>query len=338
MKTTHRPPRRRGWPLAVGLATATIATLLAMVGLAAAPSVAATKKTTASTTTTTTTTPPYNPGSYTGDNFPVASTAPGANNAGCGTTTLVKPNGQPWVCTFDDEFNGTTLNPVWTVQQTSVSNYVAGPDCYVNTPQTVNESGGTLNLSVYDSGKTQSCGDHSSKYLAGMVTTVGAFDQTYGLFEVRALIPSTPNNENIKGLQETFWLWPQNPTYGAGNKKSGEIDFAQFYSIYDDLDIPYVKYAEDASDPNVTGDCSYNMGQYNVYGLEWTSTTLTTMVNGQVCMTDTWLPTKGDPTGAPFNEPFFVSLTQALGVTNNAFSTSTPLPATTSIDWMRVWI
>jgi hypothetical protein len=38
----------------------------------------------------------------------------------------------------------------------------------------------------------------------------------------------------------------------------------------------------------------------------------------------------------PFNEPFFIALTQALGVGTNAFSsTSTPLPATTEVDWVR---
>jgi len=30
----------------------------------------------------------------------------------------------------------------------------------------------------------------------------------------------------------------------------------------------------------------------------------------------------------PFNEPFFIALTQ---------SSSTPLPATTEVDWVRAW-
>jgi hypothetical protein len=41
---------------------------------------------------------------------------------------------------------------------------------------------------------------------------------------------------------------------------------------------------------------------------------------------------------APFDEPFYICLTQALGIGTNAFIPgSTPLPATTSIDWVRVW-
>ena len=38
------------------------------------------------------------------------------------------------------------------------------------------------------------------------------------------------------------------------------------------------------------------------------------------------------------DQPFIVSLTQALGVGTNAFDPSTtPLPATTQIDYVRVW-
>jgi hypothetical protein len=41
---------------------------------------------------------------------------------------------------------------------------------------------------------------------------------------------------------------------------------------------------------------------------------------------------------APFDQPFFIALTQALGVGTNALDpSSTPLPATTSIDYVRVW-
>ena len=31
-------------------------------------------------------------------------------NGNCGGTTLLKPDGSAWVCSFDDEFDGTTLD------------------------------------------------------------------------------------------------------------------------------------------------------------------------------------------------------------------------------------
>lgn len=41
---------------------------------------------------------------------------------------------------------------------------------------------------------------------------------------------------------------------------------------------------------------------------------------------------------ATFDQPFFMILTQALGIGTNAFDpATTPLPATTQVDWARVW-
>ena len=147
--------------------------------------------------------------------------------------------------------------------------------------------------------------------------------------------PRLPNPD-AAGLQETFWLYPQNLTYGAW-PASGEIDFAEFYGSLPDYDIPFIHYAESADDPNVTAfDCTINPTQFNTYEADWTPTSLTILYNGQVCLTDKWLPTPGDP--APFNQPFFLALTQALGLTgSNALNAETPLPATTQIDWVRAW-
>jgi hypothetical protein len=63
-------------------------------------------------------------------------------------------------------------------------------------------------------------------------------------------------------------------------------------------------------------------------------------VNGNTCMTDNYVSTgtSGSPTTAPFDQPFFIALTQALGIGPNTFiPLLTPLPATTSIDYVRVW-
>ena len=39
----------------------------------------------------------------------------------------------------------------------------------------------------------------------------------------------------------------------------------------------------------------------------------------------------------PFDHPFMIALTQALGVAGNSVTSATPLPATTQIDYVRVW-
>lgn len=107
------------------------------------------------------------------------------------------------------------------------------------------------------------------------------------------------------GLQETFWLYPQNLTYGKW-PASGEIDFAEFYSQYPNLDVPSVHYNDSSSDPNVTSDnCDINPALFNTYGVDWTPTSITVLYNG----------ISG----------------------SNAVSANTPLPATTQIDWVRAW-
>jgi beta-glucanase (GH16 family) len=248
-----------------------------------------------------------------------------------------------WQCTFDDEFNETSLDTTkWVVQQTATSGYTtgegAGTACYVDSPNNVSVSGGTLNLTVRQEASPIACGDpfgnFTTSYTAGMVSSDGLFSQTDGFFEVSAKLPAT----TVQGLQETFWLYPVNLTYGPW-PASGEIDFAEFYSEFPDFDVPFIHYDEATSDPNDTADCTISdPSAFNTYGVEWTPSSLTIYYNGNICLVDQWDPASPLASPQPFDQPFFVTLTQALGVTTNAFEPgSTPLPATTSIDWVRVW-
>jgi hypothetical protein len=53
-------------------------------------------------------------------------------------------------------------------------------------------------------------------------------------------------------------------------------------------------------------------------------------VNGRSCLVNT----SADPA---FQKPYIVSLTQMLGTATNAYDGRTPLPATMSVDYVRVW-
>jgi beta-glucanase (GH16 family) len=168
-----------------------------------------------------------------------------------------------------------------------------------------------------------------------MVMTYNHFSQTYGAFEVRAEVPAS----TIQGLQETLWLYPQNLTKYGPWPDSGEIDLAEFYSEYPTLDIPYIHYNEAGYDPNVTAyNCVITPGTFNTYDVLWSPGTISVYYNGKVCLTDHPTPALPLSSPQPFDQPFFFALTQALGMSTNAYTPGvTQLPATTLVDYVRAW-
>jgi beta-glucanase (GH16 family) len=177
-------------------------------------------------------------------------------------------------------------------------------------------------------------------YEGGMVSSYKIFSQQYGYFQARAEIPAS----TAKGLQETLWLYPENETLYGPWPDSGEIDYAEFYSNYPNNDIPDVVYPGSSNDPNAQADdCviagQSPTGQFHTYALSWTPTTITTYYDGVACMTDVYAPyvTSPDVAPEPFNQPFFLAFTAALGVGSDVPGTATPGRATTKLDWVRVW-
>ncbi|MFL6022101.1 MAG: family 16 glycosylhydrolase [Marmoricola sp.] len=258
----------------------------------------------------------------------------------------VKSDGRPWVCSYDDEFNGSTLDRrLWVPQVTASSGFTTGTStmyaCGADTPDTINVTGGNLELSLVELPTVVSCGQgRYSKYAFGQVMHYQTFSQTYGKYEVRAKIPDLTS----PGAQETFWLWPNTNGYGSW-PGSGEIDFAEFYSRYADIDQPYIHYypgttATGTNNNVTTARCPIKVGEFNTYGLEWTPGRLTILLNGTVCMTDDYSSAIGFVQGkySPFDKPFFLALTQAMGTTGNEYDPNVvPDKVTTQVDYVRIW-
>jgi beta-glucanase (GH16 family) len=269
---------------------------------------------------------------------PAAPKAQPAPNCGA---AIARPSGGTWTCTFDDEFNGSSLDSSkWAPVTTAASGLSGGGACFINSTNNIQESGGTLNLTVRKESRPFVCaspkGNFATQYTSGQVATYGKFGQTLGRFSVRAQFPAA----TVAGLQSSLWLWPQsNDTNGL----YGEIDIAEEYSIYADRAVPYLHYLYNPATVNPQSDVNIvsnnncliqDVHAFHEYTVEWTASTLTVQFDDQTCLVDNFAALGPDP----FNQPFFVALTQSLGLGTNAYAAgSTPLPATTAVDWVRVW-
>lgn len=246
-----------------------------------------------------------------------------------------KADGSLWSCTLADDFTGTQLNrSVWVPQTNFATGDLNAWACYLDDPSTVSVHDGALHLALRKLPEPQLCagyGNLPTQYVAGMVTTYHLFSQQYGRFEARIKNTAT----TAPGLHEAFWLWPDDRHSAILWPASGEIDIAETYSQYPDIAVPYLHYtATDNGGPvpglNTAWDCVAHRGEFNTYTLEWSPDRLEILVNGNSCLVNT----SGDPA---FRKPYIISLTQAIGTGTNAYDGRAPLPATMTVDYVKVW-
>jgi beta-glucanase (GH16 family) len=263
----------------------------------------------------------------------------------CGTAQIQKSTGGYWQCSFVDNFAGSALNRnKWLPQRTDKSGFWDGTSCFVDGPDNVSVSDGTLKLTSRREAQGFTCphphvlfGSFQTQYTSGMVSTWARFSQTYGRFEVRTRISPT----RIPGLQTSLWLWPVDAMRYGHWPASGEIDIAEMFSAYPDRAVPYIHYNASGTDPNVTShDCTVsNLGAFHRYAAEWTPGAIKILYDGRTCLVDKYNPASPLSRPQPFDHPFIIALTQGLGQGNNAFNhwSPPPLPATTEVDYVRVW-
>lgn len=251
-----------------------------------------------------------------------------------------KPDGQPWRCTFADEFDGTELDASkWQPLTTVSSNLRGGNDCWVDSQKNITVSDGFLHLTSRREDKPFTCTKPDgttaeSQVSSGSVTTFGAFAQTYGRWDIRARFPEV----TLPGSQGSVWITPQEDTYGAW-PTSGEIDIAEFYSLYPDRVVPYVHYGSSADDRTVTNTLCLVKDPWNfhTYSMTWTPGQITITIDGARCVGHEIHPSSPLQGSQPFDQPFVLNLTQTMGVGTNTPLPGTPLPLTTDIDYVRVW-
>jgi beta-glucanase (GH16 family) len=262
---------------------------------------------------------------------PAPSPTPTSSTACGGVATLPKAGGGVWTCSFNDEFNGTTLDrSMWLPQPTKGTGFDSNDhDCFMDSPNNVSVSGGSLVLTSRKEPAPFICEDtvaRTTQYTSGSVSTYQRKSVNKGRVEVRAKILSG----KVQGTHSAFWLFPQDLLGGPGR---GEIDIAEVYGTYSDRAIPYIHHPLSYLDNSDTNNfCMIqNIADWNTYVVEWTAESIKIIYNGQVCLTNTM--------GASnFNKDYMVALTQGLGWPGNDFQPGiTPLPAQTIVDYVRVY-
>ncbi|KRC52944.1 MULTISPECIES: family 16 glycosylhydrolase [unclassified Nocardioides] len=259
----------------------------------------------------------------------------------CGGERLAKPGGGRYTCSFEDNFDGSALDRTkWMVQDTSVTGVPVGQNegCYVDDPDNVSVGSGVLRLTVRKESAPFVCqspyGAFTTDISAATVVGYGKFSQTYGRFEFRARMPET----TIQGIHSALWLYPQQHTYGAW-PASGEIDVAEWFSGDPGKVYPSVHYTGENPLQSTGFNCPVAgaSSQFHDYAVEWTSTSMRFLYDDRVCFEHSWLDASPLAGSAPFDQPFYLVMTQVFGGGWNSVVADTPTSATMSVDWVRVW-
>ena len=163
-----------------------------------------------------------------------------------------------WKLTFDEEFNGTSLNTNvwgnnWLGKDGAITKPINRDEITAYDPAQVSVSGGYLHLKAIASPVTVN--GTSYDYRSGIVQTHDSFWQTYGYFEARMFVPGTGG---VIDDWPAFWLDGENWPY------DGELDVMEglggtaayhFHSTYDDGD----------NGKTVPGDFT----GWHIFGAQW---------------------------------------------------------------------
>ena len=261
---------------------------------------------------------------------------------GCGAT-VEKASGADWECVFSDDFDGDELDTThWTVLSSLASGYRNGPECYLGDASPLGAddvavADGVLRLTARALDHEVVCpslsGDFPSRWTGAFVTTYGKYTTTYGRVEVRAAFPDV----DVAGVHAALWLWPQDLAYGS--EITGEMDLAEYFSLYPDRAVPFLHY--EPAEPDGTNTNNFCLiddpSAMHSYVIEWEPGHVTISYDGEVCVDHDIAPAPPLTGSQPFDQRFTLNLTQALGIGTNAFTETTPLPATTTVDYVRVW-
>ncbi|HEX7459505.1 MAG TPA: glycoside hydrolase family 16 protein, partial [Acidimicrobiales bacterium] len=177
--------------------------------------------------------------------------------------------------------------------------------CY--DPSQVSVTGGVLNLSAV--ARAVTCGGTVHPYASGMVTTDGKFSFTYGYMEARIWMPGNGSIADWPAFWADGQNWPTN----------GEIDTVEGLGGQ-----ACAHFHNPAGGPGACAAGNYS-GGWHTFAADWEPGSVTFYYDG----TQIWNDTSGI-TSAPMYLILNLALSPAITSPNTA-------PATTQVDYVRVW-
>jgi beta-glucanase (GH16 family) len=228
-----------------------------------------------------------------------------------------------WKLVWNDEFNGTAVDPAkWEYE--------------------VNGDGGGNNELQYYTARTENSFVQDGKltiraqkesylgkqYTSARMRTRNKGDWKYGHFEVRAKVPYG------RGMWPAIWMLPTDWEYG-GWPMSGEIDIMEClgqdpWTIYGTIHFGQSVAAHQQMGGKYTRSGESFAADFHVYAIEWDSTSIQWFVDGTKYFTAV--------KSTPFDKRFHILLNVAVGGNwPGSPDEFTTFPQTMIVDYMRVY-
>lgn len=243
------------------------------------------------------------------------------------------PESPGWQLVFQDEFEGTTINPqYWNTFDPNLSAqdyyfYANSPETIV-CPENVSVSNGMLKLHAEYA--PMQFGGATHDYRTGTLQSRGKVELTYGLYEAKIKMPDLP------GSNPAFWLMPHhdgtNFSFIGLGGTGAEVDILEhLYTDNDHYQTTVHWGGYESNHKSWTASPKPYMGSmhdWHVFGVEWAPSFLKFMVDGNVVATYT-----GE--AVPYG-PEFIILSLGLGGWIGQPDRA-KMPADMLVDYVRVY-
>ena len=177
----------------------------------------------------------------------------------------------------------------------------------------------------------------NGQYKAGGIQSINKAWFKNARIEVNARFTRT-----AQGSWPAIWLMPQHPIY-QGWPNGGEVDIMEYLNhdriIYQTVHSHYT-YDLKITEPSNTVSPTFNIGEFNTYGVDLTDEAVIFRVNGVETLSypNLHLENEAEMKQWPFSADFYLILNVALGGEGTWPGTiiDSQLPACMEVDWVRV--